>query len=778
MLQCANGSPITIMAMVTSVTRQKQTDDGLWAVLKVYSCDQESANTKLELTAAGISSRIFEVTGIVPCGILVKDKITCIGTVIHDEKYGNKFRASDIQLVKPKTPDEFRDHIAIISGVGRVNADKVARLLEGLDDPIAAILKDSSIILTVVDNTVAEIIVHYLRMRWSLWEAEIFLFSLGLRRVDIRKVCDTLFGQDIKAAISADPFIAVEAIGFPKCDMMAEELKMARDAPERVDAGIIWVAESECKNHGHCAIIQDWLCINAQDKLGVTVECIQSAMSRLMTRRAIIITLQLGETLAYPQKYWQAEDDSVDALVGILTKSRDKIPMAGDPKFAPSPDQIAAIKTILASRISILTGIPGSGKTTVVKQIMNAAFDVGFKVLLCAPTGMAALRMKNCCNYDATTIHRALGKSDGIALWTADVVIVDELSMISIELFRDLVTSLQHRAMLLFVGDPNQLPSIDPGNVLRDLIDSGEIPTCRLTQLHRQAEGSLISQNIARVNRGEMPITISGNIEFRTLFYSDNVECVRAAVLSVKYLMSIASNKKFDIQVITPTNKGSTGADGLNRELRDVMRLCDVIPDEPDGSFSAFQKLHFEASTGKFSVGDKVIQCENDYDRGVINGEIGIVDSVMGTALIVKFDDHSALYSLTEQDQLKHAYAITVHKSQGSEFKYVILIVTNSAGPMLNRRLIYTGMSRGRERVIIIGQENALKRAIENTKDDSRNTGLAGKLAAGMRNAAIEIAAKRAASEHTSAAKPVVSQITADSPKLIADMTNNADEVD
>lgn len=730
MLQHVNNSAISFNAAIVSVVRQKQTNDGLWAVLKVTCSDM----LPLGLAAAGITSQIFEVTGLVPGGLLARDNIMCTGSVIIDGRYGNKFRASDIQLIKPKTSDEVRDHLACITGVGRVNADKVARMLENEPDPIAAILRNPMCLLTVIDQVVADLIERQLRMRWSLWDAEVFLFALGLRRADIRRVCDALFGRDIKAVMSADPFAAVDAIGFPKCDMLSEELKMARDAPERVDAGVVWVAESECKQRGHCAILSHWLGMDAQDKLGVTGECVQNAMARLIERQSIIISDQLGEILAYPKRYWHAEENSVCAMTKILLKSRTPIPTAADPRFTPSPDQLAAINIILQSRISILTGMPGAGKTTVVKQILNAVYDVDQRAILCAPTGMAARRMKQCCSHDATTIHRALGKSDGVTLGNADVVIVDELSMISIELFRDLITAIRPGAMVLFVGDPDQLSSIDPGKVLQDLIDSGEIPICRLTNNHRQANGSLLSQNIARVNRGEMPILTPGNVEFRTLFYSDPVECVRATVLAVKYLMGIAENKKFDIQVITPMNKGSSGADGLNRELRDVMRLCDVIPDGPSGALSNDQKIHYGASTNGFSAGDKVIQCENDYDRGVINGEIGIVESVINNALVVKFDDHSVLYSLTEQDQLKHAYAITVHKSQGSEFKYVILVVTNSAGPMLNRRLIYTGMSRGRERVVIVGQENALKRAIENVKCDERNTGLAAKLSASMRN--------------------------------------------
>lgn len=703
---------------VVKIVHKKIVESGNWAILRTR------IKNRLATPLLGLPC-IFNLVGLIPAGLAIGDKINCSGTIFLSEKYGPEFKATEIQLVMPKTVAEARDCIATIPGIGRIVASRA--MISYIDEPdiISAIIKNPAQMEASVDAHSASIIINHLKIKWGMHEAEAFLFSLGLRKSDIITVCRMLRDKDVKVEITANPFVVASIIGFKKCDLMATALKFSTTAPERLDAGTIWMAEEECLSFGHCAILRDTLMSSTADKLQVYEDDIKNVIARLLTSGKLVDAVLLDQHLIYPERFWRAEQDVIDRIKCIVTSDASsgrrrahdlkiKMEQKDKPDWVPSEDQKDAMLKIQQSKISVLTGRPGTGKTSIIKLILDSALENEMKVMLCAPTGLAALRMKDACKFEATTIHRALGIREGVHLGNADLVIVDEMSMVGIELFRDLMSRVRDSVMILLVGDPDQLPSIEPGNVLCDIIDSSVVPVCRLLKIHRQGEGSLICENIARIHDGKMPIMKAGSSEFHMAFCDDPNEIVKATVGIASILAEKATLRAFDVQVIVPTNSGVLGAEGLNRELRKKLNCVNTPENKSDYV--------------RFVSNDKVIQCENNYERDVVNGEIGRVLYGVADNVMVQFggiSGHRVNYSGNEMNQLKHAYCITAHKSQGSEFTSAIIVLANFHGRLLSRRLIYTAFARGRKRVVFVGQKSALEKALANNHTDIRHTGLA-----------------------------------------------------
>jgi exodeoxyribonuclease V alpha subunit len=616
-------------------------------------------------------------------------------------------------LVIPKSIPTVREYLANIPGIGRVVANKVILRFAEEKDILTAIANDPVRVEEASDKHSAEIIIAHLQTKWASHEAEMFLHSVGLRKGDIKSVY-MMLREQTKAIISANPFAVMDTIGFKKCDSIAHALNLAQNMPERLDAGITWIAETACMRSGHCAVVyDDSLITDSADTLGVSVDDTKDAIARMLASGKLIAAEMLELNLLYPRRFWQAEQGVIEHLYRIASSPVRELEIKTDLSFKPSEDQIDAILKIARSKVSVLTGAPGTGKTAIIKCILNAAQDAEMKVVLCAPTGIAARRMQKSCEFKATTIHRALGENSDVSLKTADLIVVDEMSMVAIELFNTLLSKLRDDVILLLVGDPNQLPSIDPGSVLSDIIDSGMIGVSRLVKIHRQGEGSLICKNAARILNGEMPCAEDGNNEFVMLFYDEPQTIANATGICAERLLAGKPELLLDMQVIVPTKNNLLGAEGLNGVLR--------------------AKLNKSAAQahGKYAESDKTIQIENNYDKGVVNGEIGRVSFVGDSGdLVVAYDDHSVRYANNELAQVAHAYAITVHKSQGSEFSYLILVIARSHGRLLTRCLVYTAITRGKKQVIIIGHRSALQEAIENNRREARYTGLATGLAA------------------------------------------------
>lgn len=720
--QMTSTSIMSIECAIVDVFRMKSIENNAtWAVLKVMAIGEHIPIA----TDLGLST-IFHLSGIVPFGFVVKDHIKCEGSVVKHSQYGMEFKATDISLVKPNTLTRVRDTLAEVVGVGRMVAVRAVHVYENDDDMIGAMINDPNRMVAAVGEHSAGVISQTLKNKWRVHDGSEFLRTLGVRTSDIKKICNcaTFSGQDIQTVLSTNPFAIVNDVGFKMCDAMRSLMGMPMNMPERLDAGVDHIAKTQCTNRGHCAVEKDSLVIESAETLRVIRNEISLTIARLVESGQFIERESIGTVLLWPKKYWDAEQDTIEAFHRIIladTKVEfeevDEVEVADALGFVPSEDQWDALRTIARSRIAVLTGGPGTGKTSIIRYIIDRASSSQQKVLLCAPTGLAALRMKDACSHPSSTMHRAISGTSEVKLVDADIIVVDEMSMVGIELFRDLITKVRADATVLLVGDVDQLPSISPGNVLTDIIDSRVIPVCRLNKTHRQGAGSLICENIARIREGEMPVEIPGSNEFVMRFFDSGSTIIEATKVCTNMLLTgkMAAGL-FDVQVIVPTNAGDLGAEGLNRELRPLFN-----------SAAAESK---KENAAKYLPGDKVIQCQNDYERNVINGEIGRVSEIMiSGGVVVQFTDHAALYNLVEQNDLKPAYAISVHKSQGSEFPYIILVITEANGPLLSRRLLYTAFSRGRKKVALIGQKSAIEKALANTKNDVRYTGLAAGLA-------------------------------------------------
>jgi exodeoxyribonuclease V alpha subunit len=563
------------------------------------------------------------------------------------------------------------------------------------------------------------------------------------------------YGDETIKAVSENPYRLADdmfGVGFLSADKVARGMGVEDDSPLRLDAGVKYTLGELVSKEGHVYVPRDVLEGRASALLGAGSEAVSAAIDRAAERREFvldIINVKDSEDIqaVYLPAFYVSETKSARKLAAML-RAKELTDLSGgvDTDMALSlardsmrirlaPEQEEAVALAVRSKCVIVTGGPGTGKTTIIRAIINAMRTLGQKIELAAPTGRAAKRMSEATGRPARTIHRLLefsAEENGFARnadspLSCDLLIVDEASMIDAVLFFHLLRALRDGTKLILVGDICQLPSVGPGNVLGDLIASGVVPVARLNKIFRQAGKSGIVRNAHRVNNGFMLETDTKTIgdKLRDFYFVDQEDPEKCAQIILSLVRDrIPSRFGFDpikdVQVLTPMHKGSLGSSRLNEELARALNPGD--------------KPSVRRGSRVFKVGDKIMQIRNDYDKDVFNGDIGVVSRAEPDidTLTAVMDGREVTYESESFDDIAHAYAVSIHKSQGSEYPAVVMPIHTQHYILLQRNLLYTGITRGKKLVVIVGTKKAAWLAIQNDKTKERYTYLAERLKEAM----------------------------------------------
>jgi exodeoxyribonuclease V alpha subunit len=612
----------------------------------------------------------------------------------------------------------------MIRGVGPIYAKKLVR---AFGEKVFDIIETTPERLREVDGIgpvrAASILAAWAEQK-AVREIMVFLHSHGVGTARAVRIFKT-YGADAVQVMTENPYRLardIRGIGFKTADAIAMKLGIEKTAMVRVRAGISY-ALSEAMDEGHCGLPTDELALLAEKLLEAPGELIRTALDLELTEGSVIAD-QVGETpCVFLAGLHRAERTIAERLTWLAAGTPPWPRIDPDRAlpwiekrigFALATSQVAAIRLALTSKTLVMTGGPGVGKTTIVRAILRILAAKGMRLLLCAPTGRAAKRMTEATGFEAKTIHRLLEvdprgggfkRGDDNPL-DCDLLVVDEASMVDVMLMQALMKAVPDKSALLIVGDIDQLPSVGPGQVLADVISSNALPVVRLSEVFRQAAQSRIITSAHRINQGSIPDLSppGGDSDFYFVQAADP----ETAVARIIELVKTRIPKRFgldpirDIQVLCPMNRGGAGARSLNIELQAALN--------PAGD------LKIERFGWTFAPGDKVMQIENDYEKDVYNGDVGYIKDVDPAAgeLTASFDDRAVTYGVGELDRLVPAYAATIHKSQGSEYLAVVIPVLTQHYAMLQRNLLYTGVTRGKKLVVLVGQKKAVAIAVRN----------------------------------------------------------------
>jgi exodeoxyribonuclease V alpha subunit len=658
--------------------------------------------------------------------------VTASGDWANDHTHGQQFKAHFMRTSAPTSIDGIEKYLGsgMIRGIGPVYAKKMVKAFgEKVFDIIEA-EPDRLREVTGIGAVRAKRITDAWADQKIVREIMVFLHSNGVGTARAVRIFKT-YGSDAVQVMTENPYRLardIRGIGFKTADAVAMKLGIEKTAMVRVRAGVSY-ALTEAMDEGHCGLPTDELLPLAVALLEVSKELIQTALD-LELADGTVIADTVGETpCVFLGGLYRAEQVIAGRLLRLVN-GKLPWPYIDPEKALPwieaktglmlASSQAKAIRLALLSKVLVITGGPGVGKTTIVNSILRILAAKGVKLLLCAPTGRAAKRMTEATGFEARTIHRLLEvdpmgggfKRNADNPLECDLLVVDETSMVDILLMQALMKAIPDSAALLIVGDIDQLPSVGPGQVLADVISSGAVPVVRLTEVFRQAAQSQIISSAHKINRGVIPDLSkpAGNSDFYFVQADDPETAVPRIIEVVKTRIParFGLDPIHDIQVLCPMNRGGVGARSLNIELQKALN--------PAG------ERRVERFGWTFAAGDKVMQIENDYDKEVYNGDIGYVDDVDPGAgeLIASFDGRAVTYGFGELDTLVPAYAATIHKSQGSEYPAVVIPVLTQHYAMLQRNLLYTGVTRGKRLVVLVGQKKAVAIAVKNVSGRRR----------------------------------------------------------
>ncbi len=664
------------------------------------------------------------------------------GTVLHIQgewsihpKYGKQFKLQSYTKVVPTTCQGIEKYLG--SGIiEKIGPGIAARIVKHFGKDTLRIIEKNPERLEEIEGIgparKASIIAAWQKQKKTR-ETMLYLHSLGIGPATVNKIY-SIYKDEAPRKIQENPYRLAEdifGIGFKIADRVAQEMGIEKDSPLRIRAGIYHILNQGTED-GHVFIPLVELKEKTSKLLEIEENIVQETILALAARKEII----LEDEACYHPIYYSAEKKVAERLIQLASSGEETLPLGWrniidwleekeDLEF--SPEQEIAIQKAITSKVLVITGGPGTGKTTTLKSVVSLFEEFGLRTILAAPTGRAAKRLSQATGKEASTIHRLLGFVPGQGFTKneknklpADAVIIDEVSMVDLLLMNALLKALPQHCRLILVGDSDQLPAVGPGNVLRDIINSQRISVVKLEQVFRQAKKSLIVVNAHRINRGEFPyLGYSGKKDFYFIPEEEpaKVENIVVDLCCRKIPKEFGFNPFYDIQVLSPLYKGVAGVHRLNQILQGILN-------------PQTQKETLKRREMAFRAGDKVMQLKNNYEKEVFNGDIGVVlETDPGEEILkVEFPGKVVLYQGQEINQLTLAYAVSVHKSQGSEYPVIIMPVIISHYLMLQRNLLYTALTRAKKLAIFVGEKRALAIAVKNNKQVKRYTKLTERL--------------------------------------------------